>query len=720
MHCLKLILVVTALFWAVQTAPAQEFPGQPLALTQEDIEKMVDAFKNELLKRHDAKRHWEPATLPEGVTRQEGGRTALVCVALLDAGVPAQNDKLLAAINALSASHIKGTYARAVCLMVYSRLPQEYLELAGPDLHALIDSFNRKEGGWSYYDQATRSSIDHSIVQMCILGLSDLADRGVRVPPGIFDAVRTRYLRLQGGEGGWGYKGPETMTGSMTASGVATIALCNKHAPPNKQLQAITDRSIRRGIKWLDCHFDATKNPNRTYNTPYYWLFSAARAAQAVAVRSFGTNDWLCEGAASIAKGLLAPNSDGSWRVKKGSNVDLSFALLYLARGLKTVSFGVFVDDDTAIDPVGLAPAVHAVNERIEQSTVWQRVSLSDPLESWLRMPVVLVQGALPPSWATDEDDPLRDPLSDPIAARLLNYARQGGLVLFAPERRGDNFVKAVKEWAERAMPCRRWSPIQNDDPKTWHKRATGIGPPTREWFIMLEGIDPIASMMTKGRRQTTAIEALLDCWQNVTNGEPWSRREAIYERPSAPKESKGTADLVLVRHDGEWNAEPMTADRAAQWLHAETGHNLWLQKATVEVLGESDPKGNVAWVRGVTTEEAKAIDLKPFVAWINGGGGLLIEQSSGHGAFATTFATALAAEIDALVVPSLRPASFQAAGAWPTSVLAIRKDNKTLAYVSTADCSLGMLAPRKPDPRHAVSARVTTAMLAELILSDE
>jgi hypothetical protein len=715
LHCLKYILVVTWLLCAVQPAPAQEFPGQPLALTQEDIEKMVDALKNELLKRHDAERHWEPKTLPEGNTRQESGRTALVCVALLDAGVPAQEDKLLAAINTLNATTINGSYARAVCLMVYSRLPDEFLELAGPDLQSLINSFNREEGGWSYYDKATRTSIDHSIVQLCILGLSDLADRGVRVPPGIFDAVRTRYLRLQGGEGGWGYKGPEKMTGSMTASGVATVALCNKHSPPNKQLKVITDRSISRGIKWLDTHFDAKQNPNDPYFTPYYWLFSAARAAQAVAIRSFGTHDWLCEGAASIATGLLAPNYDGSWRVKKGSNVDLAFALLYLSRGLKTVSFGVFVENDAAIDPIGLAPAAHAVNELIEQNTVWQRVSLADPLESWLRTPVVLVQGTTPPPWTNPENEPL----SDPVAARLVKYAQHGGLVLFAPQRRGTNFVKAVKAWAERALPGRYWKAIRDDDPKTWHKKAAGIGPPTREWFMMLEGIDPIASMVTKGRRQTAAIEALLDCWQSITHGEPWSRRQTEYERPSAPKENKGTANLVLVRHDGEWNSEPLTADRAAKWLQAETGHDLWIQEATVEVLGDSAPKGDIAWVRGVRAEEAKAIDLKPFVAWIKDGGGLLIEQSSGRGAFATTFATTLAAELDALVVPSLRPASFPTAGAWPASVLALRKDGKTLAYVSTADCSLGMLAPRKINRDFAVEPRVTTAMLAELIPSN-
>jgi hypothetical protein len=171
-----------------------------------------------------------------------------------------------------------------------------------------------------------------------------------------------------------------------------------------------------------------------------------------------------------------------------------------------------------------------------------------------------------------------------------------------------------------------------------------------------------------------------------------------------------------LIRHEGEWNAEPITAGRAAEWLLSETGHELWVQEATPEVLGKSNPKGSVAWIRGVTAQEASALPIDSFVSWIEKGGGLLIEQTGGDGDFATAFATKLASTLEATVVPSLRLSSFPAEGVWPSSVLAIRKENKTLAYISTADCSLSMLKPREVPGEIGVSARVTTAMLADLI----
>ena len=58
---------------------------------------MVDALVARIRANHEPTRQWEPEVLPEGNVAQPTGRTALAALALLEAGVPAQSPKLLAA-----------------------------------------------------------------------------------------------------------------------------------------------------------------------------------------------------------------------------------------------------------------------------------------------------------------------------------------------------------------------------------------------------------------------------------------------------------------------------------------------------------------------------------------------------------------------------------------------------------------------------------------------
>ena len=66
---------------------------------EDEVRAMVDALVARIRANHEPTRQWEPEVLPEGNVAQPTGRTALAALALLEAGVPAQSPKLLAAIG---------------------------------------------------------------------------------------------------------------------------------------------------------------------------------------------------------------------------------------------------------------------------------------------------------------------------------------------------------------------------------------------------------------------------------------------------------------------------------------------------------------------------------------------------------------------------------------------------------------------------------------------
>ncbi len=712
------LLGMAVLTFPASPAFAQSFPAQPDALTIDEIENMVDALTAELLARHDRTRQWEPNPLPEGNVAQPGGRTAMVALSLIDAGIPVQEPRLLSAIQEIAKSGVRGNYALGACLMIYARLPDRYLEQAKAPLAQLLNAFSMEAGGWAYYEEPIPELIDNSVTQFAILGLADLASRGVKVPPAVFNSVRNRYLSLQGKDGGWGYTTPVEPRGSMTAAGVATITLCNKYARANTQVLRASERAVRMGIKWLDENFDSSSNPGVGDWQIQYWLFSAQRAAQATAMRTLGVHDWLCEGAAAIANGLLRRDELGDWVVNAGEyppdSSDLAFALLFLSRGQKSIAFGLYVESDEDIDPIGLGPASEAVMDMIEQETDWSRISLLDSLDDWMRAPVIIVQGTKAAEWAKVD----KDGNPSELAHRLLSYTRQGGTVIFAPRGKGRAFMKSVMTWAEKELPGRTWSKFseRNDlDRRPWHRQVSSIGNPARDYFLLLENVDPRADLSGKGRKNTTAIEVMRDCWQITTGGEPWTRRASSSERPQGAGGGTPAGSSVVVRHDGDWNHEPLAGPRASQWVSSRNTRSVEFEQKAIDDLGSPGSPQDIAWIRGANKEEAELLNLKPVEAWIASGGKVLLESVGGVGEFAIRIASRLSENGDISIVPAVKPKGISNDVAWPDTILALKNASGVIGYVSTADCSVCMLSPRTPPVGRSIGLETSCSMIESL-----
>ncbi|MEE2973521.1 MAG: prenyltransferase/squalene oxidase repeat-containing protein [Planctomycetota bacterium] len=603
-------------------------------MTQQEIDEMVQAMVTEFRARHHPVRQWEPEIDPNNLTAQPTGRTALAALALLEAGEPAQSPKLAEALEWMQRNPADGTYAICVRLMVWCRLPEQYRDLAKQELKKLVARFSTEAGGWEYLPQPRPWMVDSSATQYGLQALADAQTAGLDVPGRVVDSVRQRFLRLQTADGGWGYRQPtndpgadDDPRGSLTAAGLATLALCERIKPSRGRTREAVDRSIAGGIAWLDRHFDAATNPGATGRMDpdhgkegdyylFYWLHSLERAGRATGLRRFGNQDWFDACAVSIRNRMFQGDLETGFKLPWTPQTDhLALALFTLHRGLESVPLGFF--DTTDAPPVSdtLGPAARTLSDVIEEGVGWIRIGIDDSPEAWSRLPVVVVRG--------DGKDPwLRDPNS-PEARRILDYAAAGGVVVTAPTDRG-LFTNRLVDLFQEAFPQLRSTALESGDalrrePTPWRGRAQVLETPVRRWLIACPKLSLGGEATAKQVGDASNMLAAI-CLAE-TGGRLPSR--------AAPNDvtdafARKTLPVARWRYAGNWNPEPAALDSLAN--HARTSGIALVLDGPVDSAEPARDEG-VIWLTGDRAEDAAALDLEALTAANAAGRRLLIES---------------------------------------------------------------------------------------------
>lgn len=174
--------------------------------------------------------------------------------------------------------------------------------------------------------------MDLSNTQYAALGLWAAARSGVEIEPAVWWRLAEALFRYRDSSGGFGYvPGGEGGTGSMTAAGVGTLALCEMHLRLADELDpALAERMAegrRGGLEWLDAHFAVDTNP-KSGAWLYYYLYGLERMGGLTGVREIGEHDWYQEGARYIVD---EQDEDGGW-VDGTDLSDTCFAVLFLKR----------------------------------------------------------------------------------------------------------------------------------------------------------------------------------------------------------------------------------------------------------------------------------------------------------------------------------------------------------------------------------------------------
>ena len=298
---------------------------------------------------------------------QVGGVTALSTLALINCGVPIDDEAIQRSLRYLRTLPPKMTYVTSLQTMV--------LCLAEPQKDLLLIQRNAKwleetqikeglrRGSWAYPGLA--SGGDNSNSQFALLGLYEAERAGAKVQDRTWQMTLEYWKSAQNAsDGSFGYlkrqNGLEDAgTGSMTCAGISSLVIASGRLAAGDaeddghRTQCcgnhMTDDSaerIERALRWLGNAFTVQQNPHhegllgRRGGHHYYFLYGVERIGRITARRFIGDHDWYREGAAYLCSPAVQ-QFDGAWkgpdRPEDDPNIATSFALLFLGKGRRPI-----------------------------------------------------------------------------------------------------------------------------------------------------------------------------------------------------------------------------------------------------------------------------------------------------------------------------------------------------------------------------------------------
>lgn len=269
------------------------------------------------------------------------GETALLALAAIHDGVDAGKEPLATAIVRLAKAECPETYDLALRLVVAEALPTfpDRGEVAKRDSRRLL-THRSSGGGFSYGREPM--PWDLSNTQYAALGLRAAKVLGVDVPRTVWASLADRVGDQQGSYGGFGYGaaggGGDTGYASMTAAGIAVLAICRQNLDGEKTLAGLDSR-ITRGWRWFDRNPKVVGSAQERWS--FYFHYGLERAAILTDVEKVGGVDWYATGARML---IGLQERGGGWRsmtdgypgaqldAGRGDSVPTAFAILFLRR----------------------------------------------------------------------------------------------------------------------------------------------------------------------------------------------------------------------------------------------------------------------------------------------------------------------------------------------------------------------------------------------------
>jgi hypothetical protein len=294
-----------------------------------------------LLRTGGPEGRWDNPTL-NVLGGMEGGADALATLALLEAGVPANEPAVAAALARFDKAAPVRTYVVALQTAALAKADvKRYAVAIQRNADWLVENASRRDNrltGWSY-PFAPNQGTDGSNTQYAVLGLSAAADAGAKVDPKVWVEVRELYVRTTRA-GGWSYsldppRDPGTVT--MTAGALCGLLLADRHL---KKFDEKASAAIKAGTaEWLKMYAETPADwlvAGPGSKSAYYERYGTARLGRLGAKldRADGTAiNWYRDGATWLVKNQ---NPNGSWPTKREHSLDsypvitTSFALLFL------------------------------------------------------------------------------------------------------------------------------------------------------------------------------------------------------------------------------------------------------------------------------------------------------------------------------------------------------------------------------------------------------
>ncbi|HMP07206.1 MAG TPA: hypothetical protein PJ982_12715, partial [Lacipirellulaceae bacterium] len=209
------------------TMPRAAAQGRAAELTAEQVQNAIRQGTQYLLNQQNARGQWDEMVI------YPGGVTALVTLALLNAGVEPSHPKLQKSLDYLRGLKPDKTYTVSLQTMALCAAePARYLPQIQENarwLERVQIKQGDRAGSWSY--GAEMMGGDNSNSQFAVLALHEAELAGARIDPQTWRRAADYWKRAQEPNGSWSYTlgGGLPSTGSMTAAGIGAWVICSGH-----------------------------------------------------------------------------------------------------------------------------------------------------------------------------------------------------------------------------------------------------------------------------------------------------------------------------------------------------------------------------------------------------------------------------------------------------------------------------------------------------------
>jgi hypothetical protein len=340
---LRAALVVSGLLVGAlaQGGPADR-KGAAAAAGAQDPSKLAERVTQAL----DDARPALLAHLEETAARPgRAGELALVLLAAVHDGVDPKDKRFAAAVEKLAAAAAEGTYDLALRLMVMEAYPDfpDRARIAAADARLLLACRGRN-GLFGYNPGPGRWDLSNT--QYGALGLRAAAALGVPIERSVWNKIASAIGDEQDTYGGWNYEqGSGSAYASMTAAGIAVMAICQQQLAGSGDEPKWIDQRLARGWQWLARNEQAIGDPR--VRSSYYFHYGLERAAILCDVQKVGAIDWYAVGAMMLCD---EQDTGGGWNSGvdhgggshltkgRGEMVPTAFAILFLRRKFQKVA----------------------------------------------------------------------------------------------------------------------------------------------------------------------------------------------------------------------------------------------------------------------------------------------------------------------------------------------------------------------------------------------
>ncbi|MFM8434257.1 MAG: prenyltransferase/squalene oxidase repeat-containing protein, partial [Planctomycetia bacterium] len=343
----RLVWVLVVALCCAAVRPAAPAQADEAGVSSEQIQRAIEKARDWLAREQENDGSWECAMRTQD-TRV--GATALVMLALANAGMRAEEPALRKSLDWLRRQEPEETYSVSLQTLVLAMLSpaadRAILQRNVGWLEQTQVATGPAAGSWSY--GKGKGTGDNSNSQFALLALHEAARAGARVKPDVWMKAQQYWVSCANADGSWGYTiGNVAGTGSMTCAGIASVWITAEHiGTPDAQAGRDTvsccgggtsPKVLERGLDWLGKRFSVRENPGGGATWHYYYLYGLERVGRFTARRFIGQADWYLEG----ARVLVASQDQLSGAFRGGRIEDpivaTSFALLFLAKGRRPV-----------------------------------------------------------------------------------------------------------------------------------------------------------------------------------------------------------------------------------------------------------------------------------------------------------------------------------------------------------------------------------------------